>query len=272
MKLARFRTGGQARYGIVEGDRVTEVRGSLFRGQLRPTGVTHRLPEVTLLPVTTPVQVFGGVGANYLDHVAQAEETTGRRMGEMGIQPFHKSNASLIGCGSPIVLTPEAGEVHYEGELVIVMARKARHVSRERALEYILGYTCGNDVSEKGGWEKDFSSWRCKSLPTWGPVGPWIATDVEPGNLDVTVRLNGQEEHRFNTRSMIHDVPTIVSYISQYTTLFPGDLIFTGTSGATQALKPGDVVEVEISGIGTLRNPVVMEKRPRLAGLASPPC
>ena len=260
MKIVRFRTGGRARYGIAKGDEITETRGSPFRGELRTTGPIHRLGDVKLLPVTAPVQIFGGVGVNYRDHTVQAEETTASKIGEMGIQPFHKSNASLAGCGWPIILTPEAAEVHYEGELVIVMGRKARHVSQEDALDHVLGYTCGNDVSEKGGWEKDFSFWRCKSLPSWGPVGPWIATDVDPHNLDVTVRLNGRLEHRFNTRSMIHDVAMIVSYISEYATLFPGDLIFTGTSGTTRPLKPGDVVEVEISGIGTLENPVVMEK------------
>ena len=261
MKLARFRFEGRARYGIVEGDLVTEVRGSPFRGKLQRSNRTHRLSEVVLLPVTAPVQVFGGVGANYPDHVAQAEETSGRKLGEMGIQPFPKSNASLTGSGSPIVLTPEAGEVHYEGELVIVIGRKARRVSKERALDYVLGFTCGNDVSEKESWEKDFSHWRSKGIPTWGPVGPWIATDLDSSNLDVTIRMNGQVEHRFNTRDLISDVPTIVSHISQYATLFPGDLIFTGTSGTTRAIKPGDVVEVEISGIGNLRNPVVMERR-----------
>ena len=259
MNIARFRSEGRARYGLVEGDTVVEARGTPFRGRLQKTTRTHRLADVALLPVSSPVQVFGGVGANYRDHLAQAAETSGRPLGEMGIQPFPKSNASLTGSGSPIVLTPEAGEVHYEGELVIVIGRRARHVSKERALDYVLGYTCGNDVSEKGSWEKDFSHWRSKGLPTWGPVGPWIATDVDPGNLDVTIRLNGRVEHQFNTRDLISDVPTIVSHISRYTTLFPGDLIFTGTSGITKAIKPGDLVEVEISGIGTLRNPVSME-------------
>jgi 2-keto-4-pentenoate hydratase/2-oxohepta-3-ene-1,7-dioic acid hydratase in catechol pathway len=260
MNIARFRGQHRVRYGIVEGDQVTETRGSPFRGQLQKTTRTHRLSDVTLLPVTSPVQVFGGVGANYPDHVAQAEETSGRKLGEMGIQPFPKSRASLTGSGSPIVLTPEAGEVHYEGELVIVIGHKARHVSQEKALDYVLGFTCGNDVSEKANWEKDFSHWRAKGIPSWGPVGPWIATHVDSSNLDVTVRLNGHVEHRFNTRDMIHDVPTIVNYVSQYTTLFPGDLIFTSTSGVTRPIKPGDVVEVEISSIGTLRNPVVMER------------
>lgn len=260
MNIARFRTKGRACYGIIEDNWITETRGSPFHGKLRLTSLSHQLSEVTLLPVTTPFQVIGGVGANYKDHLAQAEQTSDRKIGEMGIQPFLKSNVSLTGSGSPIILTPEAGEVHYEGELVIVIGRKARHVSKENALQYILGYTCGNDVSEKSSWEKDFSLWRAKGLPTWGPVGPWITTDVKPSNLDVTIRLNGQMEHQYNTRDMIHDVPTLVSHISQYTTLFPGDLIFTGTSGNTRALNAGDVVEVEISGIGTLRNPVVMEK------------
>jgi len=248
LKLARFRIAGRPRYGIVEDDRVNEVQGSPYRGQLRRTNRIHRLSDLVLLPVTSPVQVFGGVGANYPDHVAQAEETSGRRLGAMGIQPFPKSNASLTGSGSPIVLTPEAGAVHYEGELVIVMGRKARRVSKERALDYVLGFTCGNDVSEKQSWEKDFSHWRSKGIPTWGPVGPWIATDVNPANLDVTVHFNGHVEHRFNTRDMIHDVPTIISHISQYTTLFPGDLLFTGTSGITKAIRPGGGDGEEVTG------------------------
>lgn len=212
-----------------------------------------------MLPVTAPVQLFGGVGPNYRDHLAQVDGSTGRKLSEMGIQPFSKSVASLTGSGSPIVVTHEAAEVHYEGELVIVMGRKARDVSVDEAPDYILGYTCGNDVTGKGAWEHDFSLWRSKGIPTWGPVGPWIATDVDPTNLDITIRVNERLEHRFNTRDMIPDVPTLVSYISRYTTLFPGDLIFTGISGTTGAIRPGDLVEVDISGIGTLRNRVVME-------------
>ena len=260
MNIARFRAEGRVRYGVVEGDSVTDILGSPFQGEVRMSSRRRRLSEVALLPVTSPSQVFGGVGVNYRDHLAQAQESSDIPFSNVGIQPFPKSNASLTGSGSPIVLTPEAGAVHYEGELVVVIGRRARRVSWECALDYVLGYTCGNDVTEKSIWEKDYSDWRSKGLPTWGPVGPWIATHLEPGNLDVTVRLNGLVEHRFNTGDMIHDVASIVSYNSQYTTLFPGDLIFTGTSGSTRAMKPGDVVEVEISGIGTLKNPVSMEK------------
>lgn len=261
MRIARFRSEGRARYGIVEGETIIESRGSPFRGELQQTDRTHSVNDVVLLPVSNPVQVFGGVGANYQDHVAQAEETSGRPLGSMGIQPFPKSNASLTGSGSPIVLTREAEEVHFEGELVIVMGKKARGVRPDRAMDYVLGFTCGNDVSEKGSWEKDFSHWRSKGIPSWGPVGPYIATDVDPTDLDVTIRFNNQVEHKFNTGEMIHDVPTIVSFISRYATLFPGDLIFTGTSGESKAMKPGDLIEVEIAGIGNLRNPVIMERR-----------
>ena len=176
MKIARYRSEGRPHYGIVEGDTIIECRGTPFRGQLERTNKTHPVSSVTLLPVSNPVQVFGGVGANYQDHIAQAEETSGRPLGSMGIQPFPKSNASLTGSGSPIVLIPEADEVHFEGEMVIVVGRKARKVSKERALDYVLGYTCGNDVSEKASWEKDFSHWRSKGVPSWGPVGPYIAT------------------------------------------------------------------------------------------------
>ena len=260
MQIARFRSNGRPRYGIVDGDTIIEAQGSPFHGQLRPTNITHSLATAALLPVSNPLQVFGGVGANYQDHVAQAEETSGHPLGSMGIQPFPKSNASLTGSGSPIILTPEADEVHFEGELVIVIGRKARKVSPQRALDYVLGYTCGNDVSEKGSWEKDFSHWRSKGVPTWGPVGPVIATDVDPKDLPVTIRFNHQVEHRFNTGEMIHDVPEIVSYISRYATLFPGDLIFTGTSGESKAMRPGDLIEIEIAGIGNLSNPVIMER------------
>ena len=259
MKLARIRVAGRPRYAVVEGDTATEVRGSPFRGNLEKTTIGHRLSEVTYLPVTAPVQLIGGVGVNYRDHVAQAEEKSGVKLGAMGIQPFFTSNASLTGHGSPIIITPEAGEVHYEGELVVVMGRKARHVSKENALEYVYGYTCGNDVSEKESWEGDFSLWRAKGLPGWSPVGPWIETDFDPSNVDITVRFNGRVEHTYNTRDIIHDIPTIISFLSQYTTLYPGDLIFTGTSGTTRAMKPGDIIQVEIPGIGTLSNPVVRE-------------
>lgn len=260
MKIARFRANGRARYGVVEGQSLVEATGSPFGGRFQKTNQIYSLSDVTLLPVTSPVHLFGGVGVNYHDHGAQAGTSTGRNVGQMGIQPILVSTGSLSAHGSPIIMIPEAAEVHYEGELVIVIGRRARRVNKENALDYVLGYTCGNDVTEKGSWEKDFSLWRAKGIPTWSPVGPWIDTEVDPTSLDVTIRLNGQIEYSYKTRDMVHDVPTLVSYISQYNPLFPGDLIFTGTSGSTKPIRPGDVLEVEIPGIGTLSNPVVKDR------------
>lgn len=259
MRFARVRVQGRERYALVEGEQVRILRGSPF-GRWQSTDAVYPLGQVTFLPPTHPLQALG-VGANYADHIAQAEETSGRAHAGRGIQPWTKGTASLVGHGAPIVITKEAKEVHYEAELVIVMGRRCRRVSKEEARQYILGYTCGNDVSEKASWEKDLSFWRAKGIPSWGPVGPWVETDVDPTKgLDLIVRVNGVEHHRTNTRLMIHSVYDIVSYISQYTWLFPGDIIFTGAAGVTRPIKPGDVVEVEIEGIGVLRNPVVSEE------------
>ncbi|MBI2872825.1 MAG: fumarylacetoacetate hydrolase family protein [Chloroflexi bacterium] len=258
MRFARLRVRGREHYGLIEGEQARLIRGSPF-GRWEATTQVHSLDSVQFRPPTQPLQALG-IGGNYADHIAQAEATSGKAHAGRGIQPWVKGAASLIGHGAPIVITREAQEVHYEAELVIVIGRRCRRASKAEARDCILGYTCGNDVSEKASWEKDLSFWRAKGIPSWGPVGPWVATDVDPTKgLDLIVRVNGQEHHRTNTKFMFHDVYDIVSYMSQYTWLFPGDVIFTGAAGVSRALKPGDVVEVEIEGIGTLSNPVVSE-------------
>ena len=145
-------------------------------------------------------------------------------------------------------------------EVVAVIGKTCRRVSTQDAPRFILGYTCGNDVSERTWQQQDRSMWRAKGADTFGPVGPCISLDVDPGELDICVRLNGQQVHSANSRHMIFDFPTLVSYISQTVTLYPGDLIFSGASGETRPMKPGDVVEVEIGGIGVLRNTVRAEE------------
>ena len=141
-----------------------------------------------------------------------------------------------------------------------VIGRRCRRVASAEALEYVLGYTCGNDVSERD-WQKDDRyMWRAKGSDTFCPVGPWIETDLDPHNVQMGVRLNGQEVQRANTRDMIFDFPAFISYVSQQVTLQPGDLLFSGTTGETGAMKPGDVVEVEMIGIGVLRNYVKREE------------
>ena len=256
MKIARVLFRGAEHYGIIEGAQIRLLEGPPFE-QIAPTRKRVSMSDVRLLPPTRPVN-FYGVGFNYPSHLAQASATSGQDIPTMP-RPWHKGVGSMIGPDEAIVIPPEARAVHYEGELVIVISKLSRRVTPEQARQNILGYTCGNDVSEKGSWESEGTMWRAKGTDTFGPVGPWIETEMDPQNQVLTVRLNGKEEHRANTSEMIHKVHELVSYMSQFTTLFPGDLILTGAAGTTKAMRPGDVVEVEITDIGVLRNPVRAE-------------
>jgi 2-keto-4-pentenoate hydratase/2-oxohepta-3-ene-1,7-dioic acid hydratase in catechol pathway len=252
MRFARFRVNGRERYGVVEGDRLREIRGNIF-GKWRSTETIHAIDSVTLLAPTKPTQVLA-MGANYADHVAQSESSSGHSFREP--VPFVKNPASLSAYNDPILITPEASEVHYEGELVIVMGKEARRVPAEKASEYIFGYTVGNDVTEKSAWEKDFSLWRAKGITSWGPVGPWIDTDIDPLKERINVYVNEELHHGVGINELIYKPFEIVALLSSFVWLYPGDLIFTGAAGITRPMKDGDLVEVEITGLGTLRNPV----------------
>lgn len=260
MRIARVAFKNAARYAIVEGDRVRFLAEPPFDG-IKETEERIELAEVKLLPPTDCMN-YWGVGFNYPAHLHQAAQTSGQDIPKLP-RPWLKGVGSLIGPGDPIIIPPEAGAVHYEGELVIVIKKKARRVTPEEAKQCIFGYTCGNDVSEKQAWEGEHTFWRAKGTDTFGPAGPWIETDIDPENQILTVRLNGKVVDTTNTSAMIHKPAYLVSYMSTFTTLYPGDLILTGASGVTQAMKPGDVVEVEVSGIGVLRNPVEAEKMSR---------
>ena len=258
-RYLRFRNGATTAYGVLEGDRVRQLAGDLF-GTFSRTDQTYSLTEIQLLPPTVPTQVLA-MAVNYKSHMKS--ETIPARFRIP--QPFLKSPSCLIGHGEKIVIPCDSpGPVHAEGELVIVIGKRASKVPREKALDYVLGVTCGNDVSERH-WQndagnKDVQWWRAKGADTFGPVGPYIATGLNPDELLLRLRVNGQERQKERTSQLIHDVASTVSYISRYVTLQPGDLIFTGTPGETPEIKPGDVVEVEIEGVGVLRNPVVAEK------------
>jgi 2-keto-4-pentenoate hydratase/2-oxohepta-3-ene-1,7-dioic acid hydratase in catechol pathway len=153
-----------------------------------------------------------------------------------------------------------AGEVHYEGELVAVIGKRAKGLSKEQALSCVLGYTIGNDLSERAWQSADRTQWRAKNTDTFKPMGPWIVTDIDPSTSETTVRVNDRVVSKFPTGNMIYDVASYIAEMSKYLTLHPGDVIWMGTDGATiPALRAGDVVEVAISGIGTLRNPVSAE-------------
>ena len=259
VKFARFKVGEQVLFGIAEGDKLRQIEGSIF-GKWQPTDKTYNLSEVTLLVPTPARQVFALAG-NYKSHLNDAEIPPKFQIP----QPFLKPISSLVRHEGKIILPKDATEeVHYEAEMVIVIGKRAQRVSKDNALDYVLGVTCGNDVSERF-WQndeehKDIQWWRAKGADTFGPCGPFIATGLNCDDLLLTLRLNGKVMQQERTSQMIHDVASQVSFISRYVTLFPGDLIFTGTSGKTAALHAGDVVEVELEGVGVLRNRVVAQK------------
>ena len=247
-KYVRYSVNGAASYGILDGETIRELSGDFFHSPA-PTGRTVRRAEATLLAPVVPSKVIA-VGLNYKSHLG---ETPAAKYPGL----FAKMPTSIIGPEASIVIPPGAGNVHFEGELVIVIGRRAKNVSVADAPQYIFGVTAGNDVSERD-WQRDDLQWfRAKASDTFGPLGPVIVKGANYGDLLLQTRVNGQVLQSQRTKDLIFDVPTIVSYISQFVTLEPGDVIYTGTPGATKAMKAGDVVEIEIEGIGILRNRVV---------------
>ena len=259
MRWARFEQNGQPCYAVIEGDTVIPVRGSPFDAWER-TPERLSLADVKLLvPVVPPT--FYAAGMNYAEHVMEVALKLGR---EPDLPPNadtgYRTVNALIAQGENIVIPADATDlVQYEGELVVVIGRKCKHLTRENALSAVLGYTIGNDVSERTWQKADRTLWRAKNTDTFKPMGPWIETDVTLEDLRTTVRLNGEEKIVFETNKMIHGVVDFLVSMTTVLTLYPGDVLWMGTEGATANMKHGDVCEIEISGIGTLRNPVVRE-------------
>ena len=248
MKIARFEANGTVSYGLVEGDSVRVISGSPFE-EFTETGDTLTLSSVRLLaPVPRPGKIMA-MALNYRSHVGGAKEPARP-------EPFFKTATSIIGPGDRIVIPPDTQQVHEEGELVAVIGKRARNVPEAEALDYVLGYMCGNDVSARDWQRADVQWWRAKSSDTFSPTGPFIVTGLDPTALTISVRLNGDDVQSCNSAEMIFGVAHTIADLSKYVTLEPGDLLFTGTSGTTSQIKAGDTVEVEIAGIGTLRNPV----------------
>jgi len=248
VRYVRFLRGRTAAYGMLDGETIRELRGSPFAGP-QPTGAVHKLSEVKLLYPCQPGKILA-MALNYRSHLGDRQPPSQPEL-------FWKPVSALQNPGDPIVIPPEARNVHYEGELVLVIGRRVRNATLDEARQAIFGVTCGNDVSERD-WQKgDIQWWRAKGADTFAPVGPAIATGLDYGRLRLRTRLNGEVVQEQSTSDLLFGGPAIVRFASRYVTLDPGDLIFTGTPGRTRAMKPGDVVEVEIEGIGVLRNPVV---------------
>ncbi len=213
-------------------------------------GREYRLEDVKVMPPSTPTKIVC-VGVNYAEHAKELNERTSD-------EPiiFLKPPSSLLAHGDDIIYPGQSKRVDYEAELAVVIGRRTRHVTADKAKNHILGYTCFNDVTARDLQRKDVQWTRAKSFDTFSPVGPFIATDIDPKNLKITSRLNGQVKQSSSTSDMIFDVYRLVEFISGVMTLETGDIIATGTPPGVGPMNVGDTIEVEVEGIGTLMNKV----------------
>jgi 2-keto-4-pentenoate hydratase/2-oxohepta-3-ene-1,7-dioic acid hydratase in catechol pathway len=246
-RFVRYEHEGGISYGILRGEVIAHLKGGLFGGEAE-TGKTVGLGEVRLLWPCEPSKILA-VGLNYKSHL-------GDRPAPDKPELFWKPISCLLEPEGKIVIPEGAGNVHYEGELVVVIGKKTKGVSPDQAAGCIFGYTCGIDVSERD-WQKgDLQWWRAKGSDTFGPLGPAIAAGLDCKASRLQTRVNGEVRQSQLLSDLLFDPATVVSHASRCVTLYPGDVIYTGTPGSTRALKPGDTVEVEIDGIGILKNEV----------------
>jgi 2-keto-4-pentenoate hydratase/2-oxohepta-3-ene-1,7-dioic acid hydratase in catechol pathway len=251
MRLVRFRDGDRIATGALEpgSDDIRVLRGTFFEDPL-PTGETVALGDVLLLAPVLPSKLVC-VGKNYAAHAAEF----GMQVPEEPLL-FLKPSTAVVGPGDPIRLLPISRRIDFEGELAVVIGRLARGVRTEEAFKYILGYTCANDVTLRDLQKTDDQWARAKGFDGSAPIGPWIETDLDPNDVIVRTRLNGDIRQQASTSDMVFGVATLIEYITVFMTLLPGDVLLTGTPEGVGALTDGDVVEVEVEGVGVLRNEV----------------
>ena len=260
MRWSRFSYNGKDAFGIVEGENIIEVSGNPFENY-KKTANRFGLNEVELLPPAVPKSIYCA-GQNYLDHIVKSAK-------RKGLDPIipqkpdfnYRAVNSLIGHGGNIIIPKDAGEpIHFEAELVVVIGKKAKHVPKDEAASYIFGYTIGNDISARN-WQKvDRTHWRAKNTDTFKPMGPWIETDIDLDKMKTIVRVNGKVLIEHQTSNFLFDAATCISFMTRYVTLFPGDVIWMGSEGESPHMKPNDEIEIEITGIGVLRNTFVAGK------------
>ncbi len=249
MKFVRFSSQDRVAYGLWEGDIIREISGSIF-GKFQETSRQFKISGVRLLAPVEPTKILC-VGLNYRAHI----EELGRALPELPAH-FIKPLTCLIGPDDPIIY-PRIGKfVSYEGELAVVIKDAIKDISQAEALKHVLGYTCFNDVTERTFADLPGQLTRAKGFDTFGPCGPCIVTDLDPANTNVQTYLNGKLMQDGNTRDLVFPVSFLIHYLSQCMTLLPGDIISTGTPRGIHPMNPGDVVEVRVEGIGTLRNTV----------------
>lgn len=249
MKFLRFQNkDGTAKFGLLEKNWVFEIEGDIFRDyEVTKTGCS--LDVLKLLPPCIPTKVIA-VGLNYRDHAEEMKKA-------LPAEPllFMKPGTAVIGHEDNIIY-PEhmSSRVDYEGELGVVIGKRAKWVNTDEAMNYVFGYTCVNDVTARDLQAKDVQYTRAKGFDTFAPIGPVIETELDPGDLEISTFLNGERKQHSRTSELIFSIPRLISFISKVMTLLPGDIISTGTPSGISAMKKGDRVEVKVEGIGTLRN------------------
>lgn len=253
MRIARVRHQDRDHYGVVVGERIRLLTGSPIVGPANKTGEEVALSDVHLLAPVEPSKIFG-IGRNYAEHA--------KEMGfELPEDPsvFMKPPTSLLADGESVVLPyPNlSNEVQHEAELAIVIGRTARNVPASSALSHVYGYTCANDVSARDLQRKDTNPTRGKGFDTFCPIGPWIETELDPARLAIKCTVNGELRQDGSTSDLIFDVPAMIASLSAWSTLLPGDVILTGSPHGTGAMVDGDLLTIEIEGIGTLTNHVI---------------
>lgn len=259
MKIVRYldSTSNEPAFGILEGDTVYAGSGDLFSG-LQKGDQIGSLGDLRLLAPLDPGKIMA-IGLNYVDHVTENDPTR-----TIPTEPvvFMKPTSAIIGPGETIELANTENNIDYEAELVVVIGKRARDVEEANALDHVFGYTVGNDVSDRVQQYSGGQWIRGKGHDTYLPLGPVIETELDPSSVKVESRLNGEVRQSESTSSLIFSVPFLISYLSKTMTLFPGDLIMTGTPHGVGPMKDGDTIEVEVGGIGVLSNPVRNRVRP----------
>lgn len=263
MRIARFRApDGTITFGVVDdaeqggGEELVELVADPLVAGYETTGRRFAVDDVSLLAPVIPRSKVVCVGKNYLDHVTEMQD---RGMGAGAPEEpllFLKPNTSVIGPDDAIVRPAISNQVEYEGELAVVIGAVAKEVPEERALEVVFGFTIGNDVTARDLQYADGQWARAKGFDTFCPLGPMIETDLDFSDTEIVTRVNGEVKQQSSTAHLIHSIPKLVAHASQAFTLLPGDVILTGTPKGVGELRPGDVVEVEVAGIGVLRNTV----------------
>lgn len=259
MNIVRFSVHQSEKWGVIEGSIIKSFSGNPFAqigspsDRFQPDGDTYERDEIKLLVPCTPTKIIC-IGLNYKSHIEEIKHKAPHLNTPAKPTLFYKPTSAIIATEEKIVFPKSYERIEFEGEVGVVIGKHAKDVTEEKALEYILGYTCINDVSERGAQKADQHWVRAKGYDTFAPLGPSIQTDLAPDDIQMTTRVNGDIRQSFNTNDLLFEIPYLLSYISEIMTLLPGDVIATGTSSGTGMLNPGDTIEIKMETGGTLRN------------------